>query len=47
MAKNLAAPDFVDLRGIVLDDVPDGAAFEVLLLWSDGECSGHFANLYL
>jgi hypothetical protein len=47
LAEDLAAPALVDLRGIVFDDVPDGAAFEALLLWSDSECAGHFANPYL
>ncbi|KLU38274.1 hypothetical protein AB595_02730 [Massilia sp. WF1] len=47
LAKDLAAPDLVDLHRIVFDDVPDGAAFEVLLRGSGSECAGHFANLYL
>jgi hypothetical protein len=47
LAEDFAAPDLVDLPGIVFDDVPDGAAFEALLLGSNDECAGHFANLYL
>jgi hypothetical protein len=44
LAEDLAAPDFVDLFGTVLDDVPDAAAFEVLLFRSDGSLAGHFAK---